>query len=355
MATYKLIQDIEAEDHILGPLTLRQFIFALIAMLCFYLSFILLAKHLDIFLILFLPVGIFFGFFAIPFGRDQPTEIWALAKIRYFIKPRRRIWNQSGAKELVTITAPKKIERFRQNPLSVVEVESRLKTLANTLDSRGWSVKNVPVGDISQQLINNANVASSDRLINVSSLPKQVPDFIEPVGADILDEKTSLIAQHFNNMIDESNAARRSNLLEEVDTGVVKPKNTEGSNSSNQWFRPHYDDSPSPVSAPVVNPKDESVEDKALSDKIKTRQFYSSNYRGNLRTLNPTPKSGTNSTSSNQLNSNVAQPQSPMTDKTDPAILTLANNDDLTVATIAREANRSKGNNSDGEVVIPLH
>ena len=30
MATYKLIQDIEAEDHILGPLSLREFIFGLI-------------------------------------------------------------------------------------------------------------------------------------------------------------------------------------------------------------------------------------------------------------------------------------------------------------------------------------
>ncbi|MGH7158305.1 MAG: PrgI family mobile element protein [Candidatus Saccharimonadales bacterium] len=31
MATYKVIQDIEAEDKILGPLTLRQFIYAGVA------------------------------------------------------------------------------------------------------------------------------------------------------------------------------------------------------------------------------------------------------------------------------------------------------------------------------------
>ena len=28
MATYKVIQDIEAEDKLIGPLTLRQFIYA---------------------------------------------------------------------------------------------------------------------------------------------------------------------------------------------------------------------------------------------------------------------------------------------------------------------------------------
>jgi hypothetical protein len=31
MATYKVIQDIEAEDKLVGPLSLKQFIFALIA------------------------------------------------------------------------------------------------------------------------------------------------------------------------------------------------------------------------------------------------------------------------------------------------------------------------------------
>ncbi len=42
MATYKLMQDIEAEDHILGPLSLRQFIFALIAVFMFYLCFLMI-------------------------------------------------------------------------------------------------------------------------------------------------------------------------------------------------------------------------------------------------------------------------------------------------------------------------
>jgi len=40
MATYKVIQDIEAEDKLVGPLTLRQFIYAAIAAICGYLSFL---------------------------------------------------------------------------------------------------------------------------------------------------------------------------------------------------------------------------------------------------------------------------------------------------------------------------
>ncbi len=40
MATYKVLQDIEAEDKILGPLSLRQFIYGLITVFFLYLCFI---------------------------------------------------------------------------------------------------------------------------------------------------------------------------------------------------------------------------------------------------------------------------------------------------------------------------
>jgi len=109
MATYKLIQDVEAEDKILGPLTLRQFIFALITAFLGYIDFILIVKHIYFLLIFLIPLTLLGIFFAFPFGRDQPTEIWALAKLRFLFKPRKRLWDQSGVKELVTITAPKKI------------------------------------------------------------------------------------------------------------------------------------------------------------------------------------------------------------------------------------------------------
>src|SRR5580658_8123021 len=107
MAIYKVLQDIEAEDKILGPLTLRQFIFGLITAFLLYICFICIAKGAPYLLVIFLPPALLAGFFAYPFGRDQPTEVWAVAKLRFLFKPRRRMWDQSGVKELVTITVPK--------------------------------------------------------------------------------------------------------------------------------------------------------------------------------------------------------------------------------------------------------
>ena len=175
MAAYKVIQDVEAEDHIIGPLTLRQFIYALIAAFFGYLCFIVTVKHAAFLLVILIPPLIFFGFFAFPFGRDQPTEIWALAKIRFLFKPRKRLWNQSGIKELVTITAPKIIEKVYTNNLSSTEVKSRLQALANTLDSRGWAIKNVSSMSYFPQNITNSE--STQRLIDLESIPKPVPEF----------------------------------------------------------------------------------------------------------------------------------------------------------------------------------
>ncbi len=55
MATYKVIQDIEAEDHILGPLSLRQFIFALVSIFMFYLCF-LVYRSAGFLMVIFLPI-----------------------------------------------------------------------------------------------------------------------------------------------------------------------------------------------------------------------------------------------------------------------------------------------------------
>src|SRR6185437_12722766 len=134
MATYKVIQDIEAEDKLVGPLTLRQFIYAGIAALSGYLGFLFATKGAAFMLALFVPVVFVCGFFAFPWGRDQPTEIWALAKIRFMLKPRRRIWDQGGVRDLVTITAPKVVEIVRTNGLNQDEVHSRLQALADTID-----------------------------------------------------------------------------------------------------------------------------------------------------------------------------------------------------------------------------
>lgn len=379
MATYKLIQDIEAEDHILGPLTFRQFIFGLIAAFLAYLCFISVAKHVSFLLVLFAPPMLFCGFFAFPWGRDQPTELWALAKLRFWFKPRKRIWNQSGVKELVTITVPKKVERVLTDNLSQTEVKSRLQALANTLDSRGWAIKHIDaIGYVPQTSSSNP-----DRLIDIPEVPQEVPN--DTAAPDMMDTETSPIAQQFQNMIDKSSHDYKQRLMDQLRQPLPAAGQLD-SQASQQWFMNHNPVAAGPVpgatavpvapaampmnvpaTVPVpdgnsttsVMPQTPSImaagpaaasDDTALSSQLlKGRAAHKEAY-SNMRTLKP------GGPQPPAMAPAVATPATPVTPEGYPAILSLSKNNDLNVATIAREAHRAKDKDgSQDEVVVSLH
>ncbi len=219
MAVYKVIQDVEAEDKLLGPLTLKGFIYAGIAGTCAFIIFrlVFIASPLKyLFILMFLLPMILFGVLASPLGREQPTEVWLLSRIRFMFKPRSRLWDQSGLQELVTITAPKKIERQLTKDLTPTEVQSRLKTLANTLDTRGWAVKNVDANlNIPMPQTLRPNLGS-DRLVDSSGLPQDAPIVDVHASDDILDEQNNPTAKKFASMMQEADSTRKDQLKERV-------------------------------------------------------------------------------------------------------------------------------------------
>jgi len=221
MAVYKVIQDVEAEDKLVGFLTLKTFIYAIIAIALGYINFRLLiatqlgvARWFAIFVFLF-PM-LLFGILSLPLGRDQPTEVWILSRVRFFIKPRLRTWNQSGVLDYVTITAPKKIERVLTKNLTQREVRSRLKALATTLDSRGWAVRNVAVNLNASPDYLDIHEDNSDRLVGGSNLPKnqQMVDIHE--SDDIMDAQNNPTAQHFEALMQQEDAKRKKAVSEIV-------------------------------------------------------------------------------------------------------------------------------------------
>lgn len=218
MAVYKVIQDIESEDKLLGPLSFKAFIYALIAGACAFINFRLLfvgspIKFLFI-AVLLLPM-LLFGVLASPLGREQPTEVWLLSRIRFFLKPRKRIWDQSGLMDLVTVTVPKKQELHLTKDLSQDEVQSRLKTLAMTLDTRGWAIKNVDV-NLSVPEVEAKRATESDRLIGATGVPQQMPVVDVHAADDILDEKHNPTAQKFETMMQQAAEDRKHSLLSTI-------------------------------------------------------------------------------------------------------------------------------------------
>ncbi len=346
MATYKVIQDIEAEDKLLGPLTLRQFIYAGIVVITGFLCF-QLAIHGAILLTLpFLPIMGFFGMLAAPFGHDQPNEVWLLAKVRFALKPRKRIWDQSGIKQLVTITVPKKIEHQLTDGLTQGEVKSRLQALANTIDSRGWAVKNVNM---------NLAAGASDRLIDVGSLPQEVPAYDVYASDDMLDELNNPTAQQLGAMINQSEQTHRQAIMATVQNGGQPPAIPQ---PQDYWFM-NSQPQPAPgyaafVPGPTITPgstaattpaaSDNGEEEEALLERLHEEKAKPAAAFGNMHTLKPSTVTGDNNQNDNQAAAPAPAPN--------PAIQSLANDNNLSIATISKEANKSLGD--DGEVVISL-
>lgn len=358
MATHKVIQDIEAEDKFLGPLTLKQFIYACITALCLYLSFLIVSRGAWPVSLVFLPFIIVFGFLAWPWGRDQPTEVWLLARIRFFFKPRRRIWDQDGIQNLVTITVPKAVERYLTDGLSEKEVHSRLKALANTLDSRGWAVKNVHVNLYAEPAY--AVGSSTDRLIDLSDTPQEVPSYDVTASDDILDSDNNPVAQQLDQLVNASTKAHREEALEKI----RQARSNQQTKTDDYWFMANAP-TPQPgyaaFDSQVVTPQDQplsaapaapTADEQAILDKLHAQAAQPA-ATGNMHTIQPA--SGQAADPAAPATAGAPQDQGASPAVADPAILKLANNDDLNVATIAREAQRSKGQKGDDEVVISLH
>jgi len=216
MAVYKVIQDVEAEDKLVGPLSFKGFIYAIIAITCGYINFRLLLLGTPIkwvFLPLFLMPMLLFGVLASPLGKEQPTEVWLLSRIRFFFKPRLRKWDQDGLEELVTITAPKKIEETLTKNLSQDEVHSRLKTLASTLDTRGWAIKNVDLNLNIPESSTSGVIRPSDRLVANAGYTQTAQVVDVHAADDILDEANNPTAQKFASLMQTADEKRKKEVL----------------------------------------------------------------------------------------------------------------------------------------------
>lgn len=397
MATYKVLQDIEAEDKLVGPLTLRQCIYAAIAAIAGYLSYIFITNGASFMVAFMLPFIAFGLFFAWPWSKQQSTEVWALAKVRFMVKPRKRVWDQSGIKHLVTVTVPRQVVDPRIRKLSETEVRSRLKALADTIDSRGWAVKNVPL----DMYIQPTAQPVSDRLVDPASvMPREVPAIDLEHTEDMFDYSNNPVAQQFDAKITAADAAHRQELIDIVEHPESAAAAELSAPTPMDWFMAERGNAP-PAASSVPAPAIPTAEEAALIQSARQRQATvdpnNSGKYGHMRIIQPlsaqgqppaapafTPQTQFNPPQSTPMQPDPAtstlppltalqqpdpagamsmqpqtmqpagQPVQPsVTPPPNPAILELANNNDLNVATLAREARRSTG--ADDEVVVSLH
>lgn len=140
MATYKVPQDVEAEDKLLGPFTFRQFIYLLISAAGIAIIFGLF-QIFPLLAIIPIPFTFFFLILALPIKKDQPMEVYLASIASFYLKPNTRRWTPGQKETTIKITAPKIVEKPHARNITEEEASTRLSFLSNLVDSEGYAIR----------------------------------------------------------------------------------------------------------------------------------------------------------------------------------------------------------------------
>lgn len=191
MATYKVPQDVEAEDKLLGPFTFRQFIYLLISAAGIAIIFGLF-QIFPLLAVIPIPITLFFLVLALPLKKDQPMEVYLASIANFYLKPNIRRWTAGQRETTIKITAPKIVEKPRARNITEEEASTRLSFLSNLVDSEGYSIRG------------NSNF-NEDFIAETNNIP------------DILDQNSN---QNINQMIAKEQQNRHAALISNMKTAI---------------------------------------------------------------------------------------------------------------------------------------
>lgn len=291
MAVYKVPQDVEADDKLIGPFSFRQFIYLIVVAVAGFMAYILSQIFIGLVLIP-LPIMIFFGAIALPLRKDQPMELYLLALVQFYLKPKKRKWEPEGTVVTVEITAPKIAEPQRTKNFSGSEASDRLSYLAQIMDTRGWAARGATAPQDNSTTPQPTSTAKYEQI--------EEPD-------DILDAKTP-IAQKFEKEIDKQETARKEELAEKIHEETKELKTEKKSSESSKKNTSHKG---------VKKDSAQKVTHKSSEKKIPEKQ-----------------------------------PEKASANTIPPDIINLANNTDFSLQTIAHEAKRINEREGREEVTI---
>ena len=330
-ASYKVPQDVEAEDKLLGPFSFRQFIFLMVAVMSAAAAWALWMLWIPL-AIIPVPLFIVFGALALPLRKDQPMEVYLMAVLSFLLKPKKRLWRADGVETMVEVVAPKTVEEHLTKGYNQAEVQQRLSYLANLVDSHGWSVRGVPGAAEAASMYDETLTA-----------------------ADILDDNSEQ-AKNFDTLIDQTNAQRRQAAIEQMH----KTQNQATQTAAPGVSVPSPYDSLPGHEAPASQSYTPQLEHQSSAPDTDDTTIPS-------LTINPYPTmrqsvihpAGEAPVEPHTQAVPTQQPESTTSETPiSPAIIDLANNHkDLSVETIQREADRIKKAEEEkqaNEVVISL-
>ena len=339
MAVYKVPQDVEADDKLIGPFSFRQFIYLIVVAISMAGSWGLSQVFIPL-AIIPLPVIIFFAALALPLRKDQPMEAYLSAVVSfYFLKSRKRFWQPDGINSFITIIPPKDADRILTKDLDETEATKRLGYLADLVDTHGWAIRGAGTA---------ADTSISTDLYYESQQTVDMMDGSTPQAQKMTEHLKQEASEHKQDAI-----AGMQNAAKQAPT----PPPTTNAAPSAQSSAPAADDTPPASALPTVEEllakQEASVRQQAKKDGMdaialaKALQEEASENRG------AKPHSATPGSTS------VSTPDAGTMELTREQADELSKQTDVSVQTLAQEANRVAKKNkvlkNGDEVTISFH
>jgi len=328
MAIYKVPQDVEAEDKLIGPFSFRQFIYLIVAALAIFLAYGLSRIFWGL-AIIPAPVALFFLVVALPLKKDQPMETYLTAIVQFLLKPRVRLWDPEGELNIVEITAVKTQEGPTLKDFSGSEASERLHYLSQIVDTGGWASRGLT------SPLDNLNI--SDTIVAEAQSAE-----------DVFDTQGS-VSQNLNTMIAESNQVRKQEMLQTMQASLQAPTLQDVQRATPVQANP--------VAAPALNPAPQQAPPQATVPSEPPTHLVYNPYPSAIHQKVISPEDDTPEPAVSPAQPPATkQAQAPSEEPVSPDIMRLATSKDLSISTIAREAERlhKKHLEEDEEVVISL-
>ena len=352
MAQYKVPQDVEADDKLIGPFSFRQFVYLLIVGGLIALA-VGLFQLFPLLAIIPVPFAMFFLVLALPLKKDQPMETYLAAIVSYYLKPHTRIWAPGQRESTILITAPKIIEKVRTRNLSSEEATHRLSFLADLVDTEGYAIKGAGNNSMREDLIAEANATTDmfdsyesknlERAISQNQTIRQ-QEAKESVQTEVSRREAKRNEKEQKRVEEEKRLREEEERLraEEKRLREEEQKRIQEEQARLEEERKKFEEERRKYEEEMARQKAEheaEIEKMrgaiAKGNELELGDTTIKNQRGSIGTGEIETKKG-----STKLTKN--------------SIMELANNSDYTVSTIAKEANRIKGK-EEGEVFVSLH
>ena len=302
MAQYKVPQDVEADDKLIGPFSFRQFVYLLIAA-GLIAAAVGLFQLFPLLAIIPLPPVLLLLALALPLKKDQPMETYLAAIVSYYLKPRRRLWTPGQSESTIKISAPKIVDDNRKRDITGEEATHRLSFLADIMDTGGYAIKGASGNPMREDLLAEAN-ATSDMFDNYA-------------------------AMNLNRAIDREKAEKHEEVIKSMREAIER---------NEDFGMKAYKEEKAKAEAAA---KQKAIPPTPIEEKASVVLRQPKEEKANNVVVMPTP-----------VEEKPVEKVSKI--KAKPSIIELASNPDFSIATIAKEANRINRKDED-EVFISLH